>query len=191
LKQPRLNAALSEAAAQRNERPPSSSPPRAISCHPQKGERETFLEHRKTILIVEDESTLRSVFSDMMAAQGYRCITAANAIDALQIIEANLLQFDMLVTDIKMPGGLDGVGLAKKMRELQPDAAILVITGYPASRAMKEAKARGYRVLEKPFRQAEFDAAIAEELAKKRGTASTDKVGASVTSIDQARKRKR
>ena len=149
------------------------------------------MEHRETILIVDDESTLRSVFADMMAARGYRCITAANAVDASQLIEANFLQFDMLVTDIKMPGGLDGVGLAKKMRELQPDVAILVITGYPESRAMKEAKAQGYRVLEKPFRQAEFDAAIAEELAKKRGAASSDKVHASVTSIDQARKRKR
>jgi DNA-binding NtrC family response regulator len=149
------------------------------------------LEHKETILIVDDESTLRSVFSDMMAAQGYRCITAANAVDALQIIEANLLQFDMLVTDIKMPGSFDGVELANKMRELQPDVAILVITGYPESEAMKEAKAQGYRVLEKPFRQAEFDAAIAEELATKRGTASTDDGRASVTSIDQARKRKR
>jgi DNA-binding NtrC family response regulator len=147
------------------------------------------MECKETILIVDDESTLRSVFSDMMAGQGYRCITAANAIDALQIIESNLLQFDMLVTDIKMPGGLDGVGLANKMRELQPDVAILVITGYSQSRAMKEAKAQGYRVLEKPFRQAEFDAAIVEELAKKRGGA-TDKAGASITSIDQARKRK-
>jgi DNA-binding NtrC family response regulator len=149
-----------------------------------------FMEHRETILIVDDESTLRSVFSDMMTRQGYRCIAAANAIDALQVIETNLLQFDMLVTDIKMPGALDGVGLASKMRELQPDVAILVITGYPESQAMKEAKARGYRVLEKPFRQAEFDAAVAAELDKRRGSA-TDKAGASVTSIDQARKTKR
>jgi DNA-binding NtrC family response regulator len=148
------------------------------------------LEPRETILIVDDESTLRSVFSDMMTGQGYRCIAAANAIDALQIIETNLLKFDMLVTDIKMPGGLDGVGLANKMRELQPDVAILVITGYAKSQAMKEAKARGYRVLEKPFRQAEFEQAITEEVAKRRGR-TTDKVGASVTSIEQARKSKR
>jgi DNA-binding NtrC family response regulator len=148
------------------------------------------MERRKTILIVDDEATLRSVFSDIMTGQGYRCITAANAVDALQTIEANLIQFDMLVTDIKMPGGLDGVGLANKMRDLQPDVAILVITGYPESGAMKDAKARGYRVLEKPFRQIEFEAAVAEELANKRGDL-TEKMGAPVTSIDQARKAKR
>jgi DNA-binding NtrC family response regulator len=148
------------------------------------------MDRRETILIVDDESTLRSVFSDMMAGRGYRCIPAANAVDALQMIEANVLQFDMLVTDIKMPGGLDGVGLANRMRELQPDVAILVITGYPESQAMKEAKVRGYRVLEKPFRQAEFEAAIIEELGEKRGSL-IDKAGASVTSLDQARKGKR
>ena len=149
------------------------------------------MEHRETILIVDDEPTLRSVFSDMMTNQGYRCITAANAIDALQVIESNLLQFDMLVTDIKMPGGLDGVGLANKMRELQPQVGILMITGYAKSQAMKEAKARGYRVLEKPFRQSELEQAVAEELAKRRGSDTSDKVGASVTSLEQARKRKR
>jgi DNA-binding NtrC family response regulator len=148
------------------------------------------LEPRETILIVDDESTLRTVFSDMMTGQGYRCIAAANAIDAVQIIETNLLTFDMLVTDIKMPGALDGVDLANKMRELQPDVAILVITGYAKSQAMKAAKARGYRVLEKPFRQMEFEQAIMEELAKRRGQAS-DNAGASVTSLAQARKGKR
>jgi DNA-binding NtrC family response regulator len=148
------------------------------------------MDHRETILIVDDEATLRSVFSDMMSGQGYRCITAANAIDALQIIESNLLRFDMLVTDIKMPGGLDGVGLANKMRELQPDVAILVITGYAKSQAMKEAKARGYRVLEKPFRRSELEEAVAAELGKRRGDAS-DTATASVTSLADARKTKR
>lgn len=142
------------------------------------------LDRKSTILLVDDESTLRCIFSDMMTGDGYRCITAANALDALQIIESNLLQFDMLVTDIKMPGGLDGVGLANKMRELQPDVAILVITGYPECEAMKEAKAKGYRVLEKPFRHFDLEAAVAEQLAKR----AAHSIGGSVTSIEQARK---
>jgi DNA-binding NtrC family response regulator len=147
--------------------------------------------YRETILIVDDESTLRSIFSDLMTAQGYRCITAANAVDALQIVEANLFKLDMLVTDIRMPGGLDGVGLASKARELQPDVAILLITGYAKSPAMKEARARDYRVLEKPFRHVDLQAAIAEELGKRRGNAVAAKAGGSITSIDEARKSKR
>ncbi|HWG79221.1 MAG TPA: response regulator [Stellaceae bacterium] len=148
------------------------------------------MEHRATILIVDDEATLRSVFSDMMTRQGYRCITAANAVDALQIIESNLLELDMLVTDVRMPGALDGVALASKLREYQPEVAVLVITGYPESAAMKEAKARGYRVLEKPFRQAELEHAVAKELSERPGSDKTRKTTASVTPIEQARKDK-
>lgn len=148
------------------------------------------MERRATILIVDDEATLRSVFSDMMTRQGYRCITAANAVDALQIIESNLLEFDMLVTDIKMPGVLDGVALASKLREFQPDVAILVITGYPESAAMKDAKSRGFRVLEKPFRQAELESAVAEQLRERFGTDESRRTAASVTPIEQARREK-
>lgn len=148
------------------------------------------MERRATILIVDDEATLRSVFSDMMTRQGYRCITAANAVDALQIIESNLLEFDMLVTDIKMPGALDGVALASKLRDFQPDVAILVITGYPESAAMKEVKSRGFRVLEKPFRQAELESAVAEQLRERFGADETRRTAASVTPIAQARKDK-
>ena len=148
------------------------------------------MERRATILIVDDEATLRAVFSDMMTRQGYRCITAANAVDALQIIESNLLELDMLVTDIKMPGALDGVALASKLRELQPAVAVLVITGYPESAAMKEAKARRYRVLEKPFRQAELEEAVAEELRQRLGADEARRAVASVTPIAQARKGK-
>ena len=148
------------------------------------------MERRATILIVDDEATLRSVFSDMMTRLGYRCITAANAVDALQIIESNLLELDMLVTDIKMPGALDGVALASKLREFQPDVAVLVITGYPESAAMKEAKSRGFRVLEKPFRQAELESAVAEQLRARFGADETRSTAASVTPIERARKDK-
>lgn len=144
------------------------------------------MERKHTILIVDDEATLRAVFADLMSREGYRCLTAANAIDALQMIEANVIKFDLLVSDIRMPGGLNGLDLANRMRELQPDVAILLITGY--AREMDEAKARGYRVLEKPFRHFDLEAAVAEELRKRGSNQATDKDAASVTSIEEARK---
>jgi len=143
------------------------------------------MERKHTILIVDDEATLRAVFADLMSREGYRCLTAANAIDALQMIEANVIKFDLLVSDIRMPGGLNGLDLANKMRELQTDAGIILITGY--AREMEEAKARGYRVLEKPFRHFDLEAAVADELRKSRPNQVTDK-NASVTSIEDARK---
>jgi len=143
------------------------------------------MERKNTILIVDDEATLRSVFADLLTGDGYRCLTAATAVDALQMIEANVIELDLLVSDIRMPGRLNGLDLANRMRELQPSVAIVLITGY--AREMEEAKARGYRVLEKPFRHFDLEAVVVEELRKRRSSHATDK-DASVTSIEEARK---
>ncbi len=124
---------------------------------------------RPTILVVDDEATLRSVFADLLSSQGYRCITAANAVDALQIIEANVFKLDMLVTDIRMPGQLNGLDLANRVRELQPDTAILVISGHAADPIMKEIEERGYRILKKPFRHFHLEAAVKEALSAAGG----------------------
>ncbi|HZB91022.1 MAG TPA: response regulator [Stellaceae bacterium] len=140
------------------------------------------MKHKETVLLVEDDATVRSVLSEQLSGFGYRCIAAANAIDATQIIEANLFQLDLLVTDIKMPGALDGLALAEKVRALQPDVAILLISGYPDAPVMTSADAHGYRVLAKPFRQSQLEAAVAEELGRR---------GASVVSLDEARDKNR
>ena len=140
------------------------------------------MKHKETVLLVEDDATVRSVLSEQLSGFGYRCIAAANAIDATQIIEANLFRLDLLVTDIKMPGALDGLALAEKVRALQPDVAILLISGYPDAPVMTSADAHGYRVLAKPFRQSQLEAAVAEELGRR---------GASVVSLDEARDKNR
>ena len=126
---------------------------------------------RPTVLVVDDEAMLRSIFSDLLAHEGYGCVTAANAIDALQIIEANLIELDLLVTDIRMPGALNGLDLANKVRELQPRTSILLISGFADDPLTKGAEERGYRILAKPFRHAHLAAAVKEELAKKDGDA--------------------
>ncbi|HWG81082.1 MAG TPA: response regulator [Stellaceae bacterium] len=146
------------------------------------------MEYKETILVVDDESMLRAVFSDMLASGGYRCVVAANALDALRLIEANLVAFDMLVTDIVMPGELNGLDLAIALHERQSDVAILLITGYAESPIKKEAEARGYRILDKPFRQATLEAVIAEELAKRR--AEKAEGSGSVVSLDRARQKR-
>jgi DNA-binding NtrC family response regulator len=124
---------------------------------------------RPTILVVDDEATLRVVFADLLVQEGYACLTAANAVDALQIIEANLIELDLLVTDVKMPGALNGLDLARKVRERQPMTAILLISGYADDPVTKEAAEHGYRVLGKPFRHRDLAEAVKEELAKRRG----------------------
>jgi DNA-binding NtrC family response regulator len=151
------------------------------------------VKEKATVLLVEDEATVRSVLSGLLSALGYRCIVAANAVDALQIIEANLFRLDLLMTDLKMPGELDGLDVADKVRVFQPEAAILLISAYAESPTMKTAASRGYRVLEKPFRQSQLEAAMAEELEKRRGgeAGAGDERQSSVVSIKAARDKDR
>ncbi len=151
------------------------------------------MKHKETVLVVDDEPTVRSVLAGLLSGLGYRCIVAANAVDAVLIIEANLFTLDLLVTDIRMPGELDGVDLANMVRERQPDVAVLLITGYAAAATMKRAAGSGYRVLEKPFRHTQLQAAVAEELSKRPRSpaAGEDGRGASVVPIGRGRDRDR
>ena len=86
----------------------------------------------QAILVVEDESLLRTVAADMLEYAGFRVIEAPTADDALELIERGE-PISGLFTDIEMPGTLDGVALAKITHERCPDAAILVVSGrrYP------------------------------------------------------------
>lgn len=149
------------------------------------------MKQRETILLVDDEPTVRSVLAEQLTGLGYRCIVAANAVDAMQIIEANLFTLDLMVTDIRMPGQFDGLDLADKVRERQPDVAILLITGYAESPRMRQAAQCGYRILEKPFRQTQLNAAIGEELKRRNAAGAIDSDSASVVSIERARDRHR
>jgi DNA-binding NtrC family response regulator len=148
------------------------------------------VKHKETILLVDDEPMVRSALADLLQGLGYRCIVAANAVDAVLIIEANLFTLDLLVTDIRMPGALDGVDLAAMVRQRQPEVAILLVTGHADGAAVKRAESLGYRLLEKPFRHHQLQAAVADELARRRnGAAGTQEGGASIIPIGQARER--
>lgn len=124
------------------------------------------MDKKPIILVVDDESTLRSILADMLATNGYACITAANGVDAVRILETEVVPIDLLVSDVRMPGTLNGVELADKVRARRPDAGIILISGYPTDALEREIRVRGYRLLEKPFRQYQLEAAVREELGR-------------------------
>ncbi len=83
----------------------------------------------QTIMIVEDEAILRDMMTDLLGSLGYKPVTAASGLEALEKIEGGIA-FDLLLTDVVMPGPLDGFGLAAKLREARPDIPILYMSGY-------------------------------------------------------------
>lgn len=83
------------------------------------------------ILIVEDEIRLAIVIRDLVRSLGYTVQTVTNGHDALAVLERED-DFELVITDIVMPGGLGGFELAEAIRKKQPDMPLIYMSGYTA-----------------------------------------------------------
>ena len=105
----------------------------------------------ETVLLVEDESALRAATRRILEQAGYRVIEAADGFEALSALDGD--RFDLLLTDVVMPGGLSGRDVARRVRGLQPDVRVLYMSGYSAAEmATAGIIDAGAPVVEKPFR---------------------------------------
>jgi signal transduction histidine kinase/DNA-binding response OmpR family regulator len=129
--------------APRAEAPPASVP---APCHAR-------------LLLVDDDAMVRSTTAQLLADLGYEVIQASSADQALDLIREPRA-IDAAVTDFRMPG-MNGMDLARRLRELRPDMPVLLITGYATS---NEQQAIDIPQLAKPFRQAELAARVAQLL---------------------------
>lgn len=83
-----------------------------------------------SILIVDDDSSTRTLISDAIQAEGIETITEVeNGFQALDII--NEKSFDLIISDLKMPG-MNGIELLHKIKEITPATSVIIITGYPS-----------------------------------------------------------
>lgn len=85
---------------------------------------------RETILVVEDEESLRYFVCHLLKRQGYRVLEAASGQEAIEIWAVEKKEIDMLFTDIVMPGGISGKDLAKRLQEDHPCLKVLFTSGY-------------------------------------------------------------
>lgn len=83
----------------------------------------------KSILIVEDERDIRLLMTDEFEEQGFTVFAAETAEDGLSILE-DYPCIDLLFTDIRLPGQMDGWDLAEKGRGLRPDLKVMYATGF-------------------------------------------------------------
>ena len=81
----------------------------------------------KAILFVDDHEVLARLSCEILEMQGYRAVSAYNAADALEKFDHD--DFDILVTDFRMEG-MNGLELAKKVRERSPGTPVIIVTGY-------------------------------------------------------------
>ena len=83
------------------------------------------------ILLVEDEGLIRMVTADFLQDEGFEVTEAWNGDDATRLLD-NSDGFDILFTDVQMPGKLDGLEVATHARRLHPLIPVLVVSGYAA-----------------------------------------------------------
>jgi DNA-binding NtrC family response regulator len=103
----------------------------------------------QTILIVEDEPSLRALLADYVRERGYRVLEAASAQEAMEVVCNQKL--DLLVTDIVMPGG-SGQDLASTMSLSYAGLGIIFMSGYADNVALQEAASQpGVFFVPKPF----------------------------------------
>ena len=81
-----------------------------------------------TVLVVEDETLIRMLAADSLADSGYNVLEAADAAEALRILEEHD-EVAVLFTDVNMPGPMDGLALAGLMHDRRPDLGLIVTSG--------------------------------------------------------------
>ncbi len=119
----------------------------------------------KRILIVEDEKTLAlTLYEVLFTASGdFEIVVCDNAEDALQKI--NEKKFDLLITDLKLPGQIDGLELIRRLKKEERRIPSILMTAYGTEEVREEAKKLGVKAyFEKPFSLVEFIKRIKEIL---------------------------
>jgi CheY-like chemotaxis protein len=114
--------------------------------------------HAGSVLLVEDDDEVAELVSQMLRQLGYDVIHARSPTAALGAL-ANQRAIDLVFSDIMMPGGMNGVQLAREIRRRRADLPILLTSGY-AQAAWQAAEAEGVRILPKPYRLEDLSVAL-------------------------------
>nr|WP_245291309.1 CHASE domain-containing protein [Methylobacterium aquaticum] len=105
----------------------------------------------ETVLIVDDEPTVRMLVTDVLNDLGYTAVEAADGAGGLRVLQSDA-RVDLLVTDVGLPGGMNGRQMADAARVDRPDLKVLFITGFAETTLLSNGQLEpGMAVLTKPF----------------------------------------
>jgi two-component system, response regulator PdtaR len=103
-----------------------------------------------TLLIAEDEFIIRLTIAEFLRDEGYEVIEAANADEALDVLRSGI-PIDLLFTDVRMPGSMDGCELAQRVRSEWPSTPVILTSGYSQSLLSARSASEDF-VVPKPYR---------------------------------------
>lgn len=105
----------------------------------------------ETVLVIDDEPTVRMLVSEVLSDLGYTAIEAEDGATGLKVLESDA-RVDLLITDVGLPGGLNGRQVADAARSKRPDLKVLFITGFAENAVLSHGHlAPGMHVMTKPF----------------------------------------
>jgi CheY-like chemotaxis protein len=143
--------------------PASSRAPETVQAAAKPG---PVMVSRETILLVEDEQSVRRFAKHALERHGFRVLEAATPEQALSIGESGDEPIALLLTDVVMPQ-LSGPELAERLQKVRPELPVLYMSGYPASMVMQGGQPdASVRLLPKPFTTADLLANIEDILAR-------------------------
>ena len=122
----------------------------------------------ETILVIDDEPTVRMLVIEVLQENGYRVLEATDGPAGLKILQS-AARIDLLITDVGLPGGLNGRQVADAARLVRRGLKVLFITGYADSAALGAASLEpGMEVITKPFVMATLGTKV-RDLLERRG----------------------
>jgi CheY-like chemotaxis protein len=105
----------------------------------------------ETILLVEDEASVRSLAKRILRTRGYRVLEASDGAIALRLAAGHVGEIDLVLTDVEMPN-LGGRGMVEELRELSPEMRVLFMSGFRKDEVFTDANtAKSTPYLQKPF----------------------------------------
>jgi signal transduction histidine kinase len=105
----------------------------------------------EVVLVIDDEPSIRMLITDVLSDTGYSVLEASDGPAGLRVLQS-AARIDLLITDVGLPGGMNGRQVADAARTLRPDLRVLFITGYAENALMGNGHLeKGMHVLAKPF----------------------------------------
>jgi len=121
--------------------------------------------NNKSILIIDDDKSLRRVLEFQLGEEGYKVLAADNGMSGLEMFQDN--EIDLVITDIQMPE-MDGIELLKRIKAISSDTVVIIITAYGSIQSAVEAMRYGaFDYVTKPFDKSELKLKVEKSLTMK------------------------
>lgn len=121
---------------------------------------------RERILVIDDETNIRSTLAEFMALSGYEVDTAQDGVKGMDFLGSR--EYDLVLLDLRMPG-MDGLAVTEWIRETHPEVPVIVMTGHATvESSIKALRLGAYDYVQKPFSLDEIERTIGNCLEKRR-----------------------